>query len=198
MPIVIDESNATDHSDLLRSCFAFRRSNAEEFILSSEPIPQLREVTENGQTGAVRDIQIGLARQDCCDGQGVAHFVAKNGDEITAYCRLVPTTGNHPGATIYPQIFGIEAYPSGPGIGELSPIILLNDDASHHKQMELCQSMVGEMMAYCKIRRIWGLIFTVEASWLTWLLGCGYEIVPLGLPCQVQGKVMVPLRMRVG
>lgn len=195
MPIVIDASNVTDKADLLQSCLAFRQINAERFSFPMDALSSSEASKVRQSDGHVPKHDV--LEQDNFDGDQAAHFIVKENDHIAAYCRLLPTTGAHPGAFVFPQIFGIDNYPSGPGICELSPVILEHGAQEHNRQMDLCEAMVSELMHYCRARQIWGLIFTVETSWLSWMLGCGYEILPLGLPTQVRGKVMVPLRMRV-
>lgn len=131
------------------------------------------------------------------DCEGVTHLVLKRAGQVDAYCQLVPTTGPHPAARTFPDCLGVASYPTGPGIYELTPIVLDKGVTDRRDKIVILEKMVGEVIDFCQSHRIWNLVFATDTASLTWYLKIGLDVFPLGLPNRIAGQTVVPLRMRV-
>ncbi len=131
------------------------------------------------------------------DCEGVTHLVLEKAGQVGAYCQLVPTTGPHPAARTFPDCLGVASYPTGPGIYEMTPIVLNGGMQESRDKMAILEKMVGGVIDFCQSHRIWNLVFATDTASLTWYLKIGLDVYPLGLPNRIAGQTVVPLRMRV-
>ena len=127
----------------------------------------------------------------------VTHLAIGGGEQVLAYCCLMPTIQSDAAVSTFATRLGIHSYPQGPGVYVMSPILFEPQLAEYSDCMDLQTKMIDEIVGFCQTRHIWNLVFVAEARWLTWYLNTGFDVYPLGLPMRMEDKTFVGLRLRV-
>ena len=122
--------------------------------------------------------------------------LGENG-QISAFCQLFPTFTTHPSDHVFAEELGLSDYPKGDGVYELTPVTFDKALSDRRTRTALFERMVAEVVSVCRTNKIHKLIVAANTASLTGYLRSGLDVVPLGLPSDVAGQMVVPLQVLI-
>jgi acyl-homoserine lactone synthase len=173
---IIQGAEAHRHADLLDGAFRLRH----EIFIVERNWRSLRSV-------AGREV-------DDFDHDDARHFVIVESGRVAVYSRLLPTTGPHLLADIYPHLVVGEP-PRGPSIWEWTRMCVApwfrdrRPSGFHH--------MARFVIAHALAEGIEQLSIQAHPDWILSFERIGVRSRPLGLPAILDGELVVPFVLRI-
>lgn len=109
--------------------------------------------------------------------------------------RLLPTTRPHILDSLFPQLCEVPI-PTGPDIFEITRFCLARRQNSQAR-LETRNALVSALVDYALEHDIRTYTGVAELGWLQQILSFGWDCRPLGLPAQVDGRLLGALRIEV-
>ncbi|ODN72569.1 acyl-homoserine-lactone synthase [Methylobrevis pamukkalensis] len=178
---VLSADNAHLHQDTLDACFRLRhRVFVETRGWSDLARPDGREIDQFDTASAV-------------------HFVSTDRHGcILAYARLLPTTGPHLLADVYPQLCARAEIPRGPQIAEWTRHLVNPDAVRGAAAVQASNALILGILEWCHARGITHATCQGDPLWITRTLQLGFGVEPLGLPLEIGGETVIALLFEIG
>ncbi|MFF9551089.1 acyl-homoserine-lactone synthase [Methylobacterium fujisawaense] len=138
----------------------------------------------------------GLER-DQFDGPDCLHVVGEEREEIVSYARLLPTIRPHLQSDLYPEILqGAEA-PTGPRIYEWTRHAVALTKREARGSSAFARAAFGAVAIAAEALDLQGLLVQTHPMLVDRLMDMGWDVVPLALPSQYEGAILLPIFARL-
>jgi acyl-homoserine lactone synthase len=111
--------------------------------------------------------------------------------------RLVPTTGPHLIADVFPHFASIQGVPRGPDIAEWTRIFVVPERREEHSSAKIRSTVVASMLDYALREGVSAISVLMNAFWLPKFQECGWRARPLGLPDMHDGEWLIAVLVDV-
>lgn len=173
---VIDRHSAAAKSEILEACWRFRhRIFVEERGWHALARPDGREI-------------------DQFDDEHAVHVVLTRSGRVAAYARLLPTTRPHILSDVHPFLVGPAPAPRGAHVWEWNRQAVAPEWRGGRGHGSVEAELIQGLVEHALDEGVCELVGEGPVAWLPWLLGLGWEVVPLGLPKKIDGQRIVAMR----
>jgi len=134
---------------------------------------------------------------DQFDMDETVYLLALDEGRVVGGLRLVPTTGPHLIADVFPHFASIQGVPRGPDIAEWTRIFVVPERREEHSSAKIRSTVVASMLDYALREGVSAISVLMNAFWLPKFQKCGWRARPLGLPDMHDGEWLIAVLVDV-
>ena len=131
---------------------------------------------------------------DQYDNRDATYIIAVEGSRVVGGQRMLPTTGPHMLAEIFPDLASIRGVPEAPDIYEWTRYFVVPE---RRRFSRVDARLLAAMQAFCIERRIKAVTAVVETWWLQRWAQVGFRSHPLGLPSEIAGQPTIAVSVDI-